>query len=254
MADDAEVGQPRSRSSRGGGIDASATFARCCDLLRRGDPAANDLLRELERFPQFAPGWLDLGRALLDAGHARAALVAFSRALAADVSMVAARLGRASALLGLGQLAAAAAECELAERDAPAFKTIPYRRGLCLRDAGQPEAACSAFERAVSLDPHFAEAWFALGLARQDARDKAGAVVAYRAALAAQPNLHEAALNLGIACQDLGDLDAALDAYATALQLRPDSFGRIAQALISGPTGRLWLDLDRLRRDLTLRA
>ena len=231
-----------------------ALFRRCCQLLKDGNPAANELLPRLEQFPLFGPGWQELGRALLDARKHRAALIAFSRALAADPVMVTARLGRASALLALGRPAEAAAECESAEAQAPQIRDIPYRRGLCLRDASRPEAARLAFERAVALDPRFAEAWFALGLARQDSHDDAGAVIAYRAALAARPDFHEAALNLGVACQNVGDLDAALDAYATALRLRPESFGRITQALVSGPTGQLWLDLSALRRSLAARA
>jgi len=245
--------RPDGKSDREAAL-AAALFRRCCQLLKDGSPAANEVLPQLERFPLFGPGWQELGRALLDARQHRAALVAFSRALAADPGMVAARLGRAAALLALGRPAEAAAECEGAEAQAPDDRDIPYCRGLCLRDASRPEAARLAFERAVSLDPRFAEAWFALGLARQDLHDDAGAVTAYRAALAVRPDFHEAALNLGIACQDAGDLEAALDAYAAALRLRPDSFGRIAQALVSGPAGCLWLDLGALRRSLAARA
>ena len=61
---------------------------------------------------------------------------------------------------------------------------------------------------------------------------------------------HEAALNLGVALQELGELEPALDAYALAYRLRPDSFGRIAQSLVSGRVGALWLDPARLRQRL----
>ncbi|HUN53025.1 MAG TPA: tetratricopeptide repeat protein, partial [Candidatus Sulfotelmatobacter sp.] len=63
-----------------------------------------------------------------------------------------------------------------------------------------------------------------------------------------------AALNLGVALQESGELEAALDAYGQALRLRPESFGRIAQALVAAPAGTLFLDLGRLRGELLRRA
>ena len=108
----------------------------------------------------------------------------------------------------------------------------------------------AAFARAVAIDPGLAAAWFALGGLRQDLRDPSGAADAYRAALRARPDLHEAAFNLGVALLDCGRLDDALHAFARALATRPESLGRIAQALVSGPTGCLWLEPDGLRRAL----
>jgi tetratricopeptide (TPR) repeat protein len=229
-------------------------FMLCSLLLETGDQAASDLLPRLHAFPGYAPGWHDLGTALLAAGQPEAAAVAFSRAIAAEPAFLAPHLGKAAAQAALGRLTAAATAYEAAEAIAPHKSDIPYRRGLCLREAGDAAAAGRAFERAVALDPGFAQAWFSLGLLRQDARQPDAAVAAYRAALAARPDFHEAALNLGAACQDAGDLDGALDAYAVAYRLRPAAFGRIAQSVVSSRTGRLWLDLDVLRDVLARRA
>ncbi len=107
-----------------------------------------------------------------------------------------------------------------------------------------------AFTRAVTADPERADAWFAVGSLRQDLRDPHGAAEAYRAALAAEPGLHEAAFNLGVALLDGGLLDDAMQAFGRAFATRPGSFGRIAQALVSGQTGCLWLHPDGLRRAL----
>lgn len=122
--------------------------------------------------------------------------------------------------------------------------------GVTLLVAGQVEAAALAFKRAVAHDPAQAEAWFHLGSLREDAGDFDGAIQAYRAALTARPALHEAAFNLGHALLESHDLTGALEAFATAHRLRPSSFGRIAQALVSGPCGALWLDPERLREML----
>lgn len=239
---------------RGHAASPASLFRECCALLRNGDPAAQRLLPFLDQHAGYAPGWLELGRTLLALRKFDAALIAFGRALAAAPALTAARLGRAGALSALGRPVEAAAAFAEAGQMAPDDRTIPYRAGCCLRDAARFGEACAAFERALALDPGFAEAWFALGATRQDLHDPTGAAAAYRAALAARPDLHEAALNLGIACQDAGEMEAALNAYAHALRLRPEAFGRIAQALTSGPTGALWLSLSALRDDLAARA
>jgi tetratricopeptide (TPR) repeat protein len=77
------------------------------------------------------------------------------------------------------------------------------------------------------------------------------AAEAYRHALHLQPDFHEAAFNLGIVLQEAGQMDAAMDAYADALRTKPSSFGRIAQALVSGRTGALWLRPAALRLALS---
>ena len=192
--------------------DPAGWFRLCRVLLERRDPEAARIGAQLERYADYAPGWCELGGALLRAGQIEAALMVFTRATAADTELAAAHLGR----------------------------------GLCLRQTSDI-AAAAAFERAVCLDGTLAEGWFALGGLRQDRGDLDLAVEAYRAALRASPTLHEAAFNLGVALLDCGEIEPALDAFARALRTRPGAFGRIAQALVSGPSGCLWLHPEGLR-------
>jgi tetratricopeptide (TPR) repeat protein len=229
-------------------------FDICCTLLRRRDPRAAELLPLLEAHPTYAPGWQDLAATLLDAGRIEAAFVAAQRSVAADPGGVAAQLVLATACMRLGRGREAVAALEAAELHAPDHAGLPYQRGLFLRQLEDQRSACAALERAATIEPGLARAWFALGLARQDLDDHDGAAAAYRAALAAQPDLHEAALNLGIALQEARQLDAALDAYAACYRMHPHSFGRIAQAIVAAPVGRLWLDLAGLRAALAARA
>jgi tetratricopeptide (TPR) repeat protein len=202
------------------GRDESAApelFKQAARYLTAGDPAAATLLPALERFPDYAPGWLLIGDVLHRAGRRDAATMALDRAL-------------------LGQPASAA----LIHRIGQAF--------VALRDSAR---AISAFRKALALDPALAAAWYSLGLALEDLRDYAEAAEAYRTALDLQPDFHEAAFNLGNVLQEAGRMDAAMDAYAEALRLKPASFGRIAQALVSGRTGALWLRPADLRLALT---
>ena len=200
-------------------------FLLCCLLLARRDPAANALLGTLAAFSDFAPGWEELGKTLLQQQPA-AAQVAFDRSAEAYAAM---------------------------EAHTPSA-ALAYRLGMALRQAGRLPGARDAMRRATARDPRASHAWFILGLLCQDLGERTGAIQAFRAALTARPNFHEAAFNLGVAYQENGDLDTALDAYALAWRLRPDAFGRIAQALVSPGVGRLWLHPSALRRDLAARA
>jgi tetratricopeptide (TPR) repeat protein len=174
----------------------------------------------LEEFPGFAAGWEQIGRTLLPRNKV-AGQVALRRAIAGYEAM---------------------------ERDG--VPGAAFRLGQVLRTLGEFPAAQTAMARATASNPADADAWFALGLVCEDVRDLVRAAAAFGAALAARPAFHEAAFNLGCVCQEAGDLEAAIDAYATAWRLRPDSFGRIAQALVSPATGKLWLHPSILERTL----
>jgi tetratricopeptide (TPR) repeat protein len=108
-------------------------------------------------------------------------------------------------------------------------------------------AASQSFERAVVLAPDQPEAWFKAALVRQDLHDLDGAITALERVLAASPERVDALVNYGIVLQERGRLDDALRAYGRAFRLREQTFGRIAHALSTPGTGRLWLDLDDLR-------
>ena len=179
------------------------------------------MLARLERFDTFGPGWELLGRGL--ARHPAAARIAFERASKAYESTA----GSADAA---------------------------HRLGVVRRQLGDLAGARTALARAVELDPAHASAWFLLGLLRQDDHDRVGAAQAFRAALASRPAYHEAEFNLAAVLQETGDLEGALDHYARAWRLRPESFGRIAQALVSPSVGRLWLQPGALERDLAART
>lgn len=232
-------------------------FRLCCLLLARQDPSANALLPLLEQFPRYSAGWQALGLTLLPLQPA-AALVAFTRVQAAQdevgMSSVAARCGQAAALAVLGRHAEAASAYAACEALAPGDAHLPHRRGAALRQAGDHGGARTAFARATALAPTSAQAWHSLGVACQDLNDHAAAAPAFRAALANRPDFHEAAFNLGVALQQCGRLDSALDAYAVVLRLCPGLFGRIAQALISGSSGQLWLSPAALRGELDARV
>lgn len=121
--------------------------------------------------------------------------------------------------------------------------------GNAARAAGALGEALQAFERVVALTPDHAEAWFEIGLVRQDLHDLDGAASAFRRVLELAPRA-EVEVNLGIVLQEAGRFDDAMRAYGRAFRLRDDTFGRIAHALATPSVGRLWLNLDELRKAL----
>jgi tetratricopeptide (TPR) repeat protein len=232
---------------------ARQLFSACCDALRRGDSAANRMLPKLERFPECVDGWIELGSTLLTLDQWAAADAAFDVVLRSTPSRSAAS-GKAEALIRLDQPQAAVGVIENHVADWSRDAAIAHRLGRARYASGDLAGAEEALAISTTLSPTSAEAWFRLGLTRQDRHDWQGAITAYDAACAARPSMFEAALNLGICQQEVGELDAAMSSYATAVDLEPSCFNRVAQALTSASTGRLWLDPGALRRELAALA
>lgn len=225
-------------------------FELAAALLDAGDPAVDDVLPALGRFTDHAPGWCTLGHALLRTDQAGPARDAYARALASDPRSLPALLGGVAALLALGDAADAVRLAGTAIRTAPGSAAAAHAHARALRAAGDAAGARAAYERLTALDPGRAEAWFHLGSLRADAGDADGAIAALRAALGADERLHEAAFNLGVVLAEARRLDEALGAFGIALRLRPESFGRIAQALVSVDCGVVFLEPALLRRTL----
>lgn len=118
------------------------------------------------------------------------------------------------------------------------------------RAAGELHEALRLLERVVMQAPTLANAWFQIALIRQDLADLRGAAVALHEVLRIEPARADAEVNLGIVLQEIGQLEAAMQAYGRAYRLREATFGRIAHALATPNVGRLWLNLDDLRRAL----
>ncbi|MDN6886026.1 tetratricopeptide repeat protein [Variovorax sp. CAN2819] len=161
-----------------------------------------------------------------------------------------------SLLLG-GDIARANGDVALAlARHERAVELLPGREqalnslGLTLKAAGREAEAARALRRAAALAPAHGGIWFELALVLQDLRDFDGAAEALRQVLRVSPPRAEVEVNLGIVLQEAGRMEEAMQAYGRACRLNADTFGRIAHALATAPTGRLWLDLDELRAAL----
>ena len=181
-------------------------------------------------------------------GRLEAALQHLDRA-ARQSSQAEILLERARTLDQAGDASAAGVCWTLVLQREPKSKEAMARLGHFAWERGESLEAEAFLERAVAGGGHPA-AWFDLGLVRQDMRKFGSAAEAYRRVLEMSPDAPEAAVNLGVVLQETGDLDGAMAAYSMAYRLRPSTFGVIAMALTSAPSGRLWLDEEALRRSL----
>ncbi len=125
-----------------------------------------------------------------------------------------------------------------------------YEVGRIRQERSDAQGALEALERAVAHAQDLAPAWFALALVHEDLGQLDNARASLERLLKLEPGNPEALVNLGLLLQQAGDIDAAMQRYALAYAQRPDTIGRIANALASLPTGRLWLRLDDLKAEL----
>ncbi len=181
-------------------------------------------------------------------GRFEAALQQLDRAarLSSQVEIL---IERARTLDQAGDSSAAGVSWTIVLQQDPKSEEAAARLGRLAWERGASLEAEALLERAVAGGGH-PTAWFDLGLVRQDMRKFASAAQAYRRVLEMSPDAPEAAVNLGVVLQETGDLDEAMAAYSLAYGLSPSTFGVIAMALTSAPSGRLWLDEEALRRSL----
>jgi len=166
-------------------------------------------------------------------------------------------LGLAIRHVNAGQVARARVLCEQAVKAHPPHPAVQQLLAVIDLQQGDANSAAEWAMASLALRPDHpptqrvaADAWFQVSLERHEAHDLAGEASALREVLRIAPERVEAEVNLGIALQDAGEMTDAMRAYGRAFRLREDTFGRIAHALATPETGRLWLNLDALRAEL----
>ncbi len=182
--------------------------------------------------------WLNLGRALSDAGHAAEAVTAYDRALALRPEEVAAHFNRAAILATVGQTQAARAGFEHVIALNPQSADAHYNLGILLTKLGQHQTAIESCERALALRPAFAPALCARGDALRAMGDCDRAIADYDRALTADPRFADAAINRGLAFQEVGRIADAIASYDLAIAIAPDAapaqFAKSTALLLSG--------------------
>jgi len=223
-------------------------------LIRAGDRArdagnwalaAPHYRRALDRAPDLAPIWVQLGHALKEQGDYTAAEAAYRRSLALDGSV-------RDTLLQLGHI------LKLQERWEEAVEA--YVRAdagieidlLCrwfveegdkAQDARNRPAAARHYRHALALQPGLMPVWVQLGHALKEQGDYAGAEAAYRRALALDRTIADTHLQLGNLLKLQARRVQAVDAYAAASRLDPELVA--AREALHALVGYLRLESER---------
>jgi GT2 family glycosyltransferase/glycosyltransferase involved in cell wall biosynthesis/Flp pilus assembly protein TadD len=186
--------------------------------------------RALDRAPDMAPIWVQLGHALKEQGDYPAAEAAYRRSLALDGS-VADTLVQLGHLLKVQDRRADAAEAfARAVQLDPALKEAGEVDFLCRHFIGEADTARDArhwteaarhYRQALVWQPSLMPIWVQLGHALKERGDYAEAEFAYRRALALDPSIADTHLQLGHLLKLRLRRLQAVDAYATASRLDP---------------------------------
>ncbi len=209
-------------------------------LIRAGDGARDGgswalaapyYRRALEKAPELAPIWVQLGHALKEQGDHAAAEAAYRRSLALDGSVW-------DTLLQLGHVLKLQDRWEeAAEAYARAMRLGPTRKksgievdllfrgfieeGDKASGARNWPAAARHYQRALALQPDLLPIWLRFGQVLREKGDYAEAEAAYRHAWALDRSIADTHLQLGHLLRRQERRVQAIDAYATAIRLDP---------------------------------
>jgi len=159
------------------------------DLLRKGRAAEALPLMEaaVQKYPDFAKGWLLLGKALILQSNYVRAEAALQKAIQLEPASVDARVELGSALF---------AQKKYVEAE-------------------------SSYREAIKLKPNLAEAWFNLGLVRMNQQSPQTAIEAFQNAVKYKPDLTYAYIRWGQALGRLNRPKEAIEQLNQALRLDP---------------------------------
>lgn len=146
----------------------------------------------VDKNPDDAESWSNMGQVLVKLGHVDEALPAFERAIQLNSDRWAYHFNLARAHGLLDQWDVAVTEYRQAQRLLPDDYAVTFNLGLALKKAGDIAGAADELQKAAELNPE--DASFRLALARtyEQLGRKQEAVVAYQQTLALAPDATEA--------------------------------------------------------------
>ncbi len=193
-------------------------YARMAELER----AEAQLKKVLERFPEYAPAQLMMGRVLYEAKKTTRARAHLSRAIRLKPNDPDAYLVLTQLWLDQGKVDEAVKVVEELGAALPG-EPVGYRRlGLALAERGDLPRAEKLLARAVDRDPGDFDAWVALGRVYEVSGRKQKAMDAYSRALERDPEAREVLLAAGRLALRMGNAVEARAYFDQLLSLSRD--------------------------------
>jgi Flp pilus assembly protein TadD len=146
----------------------------------------------VEKNPNDAESWSNMGQVLVRLGRVEEALPCFDRAIQLNGDRWAYHFNLARAHGLLGRWDVAVNEYRQAQRLLPDDYAVTFNLGLALRKAGDTAGAVPELARAAELNPQDASFQLALARAYDELGRKQEAVAAYQQTLALAPDATEA--------------------------------------------------------------
>ena len=187
--------------------------------------------RAIERQPQNAALFCELGGCLRQAGDVRGAIEAFERAIATDPDHAAAYRGAADTALAQAARPGVPSKTAADFKKFAAMYLVALGRRLWRGKSGAIEAS---FREAVALDSKSAAAYDGLGEFLEGTGRSGEAEKALRRAIALDPHLVSAHVMLGNTLRSLGRYEEMEAAYRRALAIDP-SLREVRENLLSVP-------------------
>jgi Flp pilus assembly protein TadD len=189
------------------------------ERLLAGDSAGviADLKERLEKDPDDAVAWLQLGAAYTHIEHPREAIDALARAVELEPAVLEARRLYARALGRVRRHDEAVFQLVQARRLAPDDARVAHELGVAFYDKKLYAKALAELARAATLAPDDARVRYALGLAHEGAGAMADAIAAYRDAVRLDPSFIAARRTLADALAAMGEMAGAKSELEAAL-------------------------------------
>lgn len=182
------------------------------------------LRHRLERYPDDAVGYANLGAVLQLQGRLEAAIAAYRQAVRLDPSDAVSLNNLGAALQTSGRLEQALPFLERAVQSNPDYVGARYNLGNVLTALDRPSEAVQHFLAVAEQRPEDAETQVKLGRLYSLLGDPPASIRHYRAALKQRPDQPEVLNDLGALLASQQQWQAARQRFEDSLRLRPGQF------------------------------
>ncbi len=233
------AGGPTAAASSGTPLDPDGFYRRGLARLGQRDfsGALKDFQETVDRRPDHAEAWNNLGMAQLTLGLLSQAVAAFERALglAAGPFQAIVFHNCGTARQAQGDLVSALVDFDSALALAPGQVTTLVSRGRARMEVGALEGALADFDRALAGTPPAASApiYYYRGGVRVMQKDWLAAIAEFDKALSVNPNFYLALLSRGSTRYHRREFLPGLADYCEALRLDPEGSARELVRLVA---------------------